>query len=269
MAQNNNSHSSTTLLEKKRSLSPSEEDVRVLSIAEYEEAATCLAEAFAVDDVARYFIDTPDMVNYSEEFKYNMHCDILRYITAAHCYKGIVTTIGPNYDAVALWMPPGKNADDLWTILRSGMWRLWYKLSSEGRKRFYDEFLPLLHDTKHDVMGDRDDDSYYLVYLGSKPSARGKGYAKKLIEHMTAIASLPFFFPQKRRATYLESSAANNLPYYVKFGFEHVTDIELKRGSKPVKLHIMVREPLGVAEGSKHLEIKQTVKVRTLSVSSE
>jgi len=81
-------------------------------------------------------------------------------------------------------MPPGKNMDDLWTILRSGMWRLWYKLSREGKKRFYDEFLPLLHHTKHDVMGERDDDSYYLVYIGSKPSARGKGYAKKLIEHM-------------------------------------------------------------------------------------
>ncbi len=83
-------------------------------------------------------------------------------------------------------MPPGKNMDDLWTILRSGMWRLWYKLSSEGKKRFYSEFMPLLHETKHHVMGDRDDDSYYLVYLGSKPSARGKGYAKKLIEDMTA-----------------------------------------------------------------------------------
>lgn len=88
-------------------------------------------------------------------------------------------------------MPPGKNMDDLWTILRSGMWRLWYKLSSEGKTRFYNEFLPLLHHTKHDVMGDRDDDSYYLVYLGSKPSARGKGYAKKLIEHMTARVRLP------------------------------------------------------------------------------
>jgi len=77
-------------------------------------------------------------------------------------------------------MPPGKNMDDLWTILRSGMWRLWYKLSSEGKTRFYSEFLPLLHRTKHDVMVPRDDDSYYLVYLGSKPSARGKGYAKKL-----------------------------------------------------------------------------------------
>ena len=84
-------------------------------------------------------------------------------------------------------MPPGKNMDDWWTILRSGMWRLYYKLSAEGKNRYFSEFLPLLHDTKHEIMGDRDNDSYYLVYLGSKPSARGKGYARKLIEHMTAI----------------------------------------------------------------------------------
>src|SRR4051812_13347033 len=83
-------------------------------------------------------------------------------------------------------MPPGNNMDDWWTILRSGMWRLLYKLSSEGKTRFYKEFLPLLHNAKHETMGDRDDNSYYLVYIGSKSSARGKGYAKKLIEHMTA-----------------------------------------------------------------------------------
>ncbi|PVH82044.1 hypothetical protein DL98DRAFT_514116 [Cadophora sp. DSE1049] len=255
MAQiNSNNNAAMVTLEKKRSLSPSsDEEVRVLGISEYEQAAHCLAEAFAVDEVARYFIDTDDMATYSEEYKYKMHCDILRYITAAHCYKGIVTTIGPNYDAVALWMPPGKNMDDLWTILRSGMWRLWYKLSSEGKKRFYDEFLPLLHDTKHSVMGDRDDDSYYLVYLGSKPSARGKGYARKLIEHMTVTADL------EGRATYLESSAANNLPYYIKYGFEHITDIELKRGAEPIKLHIMVREPQSMAESS-----KGTAKIRAV-----
>jgi hypothetical protein len=105
MAQTNNSN--TLTLEKKRSLSPeSTEEVRVLGIAEYEQAAQCLAEAFAVDEVARYFIDTDDMASYSEEYKWKMHCDILRYVTAAHCYKGIVTTIGPNYDAVALWYVP-------------------------------------------------------------------------------------------------------------------------------------------------------------------
>lgn len=53
------------------------------------------------------------------------------------------------------------------------------------------------------------------------------------------------------RATYLESSAANNLPYYIKYGFEHITDIELKRGAEPIKLHIMVREPQSMAESSK------------------
>jgi len=43
------------------------------------------------------------MSKYSEEYKWKLHVDILRYVTAAHCYKGIVTTVGEDYDAVALW----------------------------------------------------------------------------------------------------------------------------------------------------------------------
>lgn len=88
-------------------------------------------------------------------------------------------------------MPPGKNMDDWWTILRSGMWRLLFKLSREGKARFYKEFLPILHDTKERVLGERDAKSYYLVYLGTKPSARGKGYARRLIEHGLAMVRPP------------------------------------------------------------------------------
>jgi len=88
-------------------------------------------------------------------------------------------------------MPPGKNMDDWCTILRSGLWRLNYKLSAEGKRRFFHEFLPLLHETKHDVLGDRDGDSWYLVYVGTKASARGKGYARKLIEHVTRQVRRP------------------------------------------------------------------------------
>ncbi len=84
-------------------------------------------------------------------------------------------------------MPPGKNMDDWFTILRSGLWRLYFKLSREGKARFYSEFLPLLHTTKHEIMRERDDHSMYLVYVGSKPSARGKGYARTLIEHGLAM----------------------------------------------------------------------------------
>lgn len=75
--------------------------------------------------------------------------------------------------------------DDWWTILRSGMWRLYFQLSAEGKKRYYEELLPLLHNTKKEVLGERDSEAYYLVYLGTKPNGRGRGYARKLIEHMT------------------------------------------------------------------------------------
>ncbi len=65
------------------------------------------------------------------------------------------------------------------------MWRLYYQLSAEAKARYFDEIIPLLHDTKASVLGDRDHDSWYLVFLGTKPSARGRGYAKKLLEDMT------------------------------------------------------------------------------------
>jgi len=257
-----NNNNGTVILEKKRSLSPeSHEEVRVLGIAEYEQAAQCLAEAFAVDDVARYFLDMDDMAAYSEEYKWNLHCDILRYMTTACIMKGIVTTIGPDYEAVALWLPPGKNIDDLWTTLRSGLWRLWYKLSAEGRTRWNDEFMPLLHDTFHNVLGERENNCYYLVYLGSKRSARGKGYARKLIQHMTAKADI------ENCPTYLESSALGNLPYYEKYGFEHTVDIQLERGPKPVKLHIMLREPQTPGEAINGKRMEQTVQIKSLGLA--
>jgi len=66
---------------------------------------------------------------------------------------------------------------------------------------------------------------------------------------------------EEGRATYLESSSAVNLPYYKKYGFQHKMDIQLERGPKPIKLHIMVREPESVASSSKGGE---TVRIRAL-----
>jgi hypothetical protein len=65
------------------------------------------------------------------------------------------------------------------------------------------------------------------------------------------------------KATYLESSAYNNIKYYTMFGFGEARDIELKRGAEPVKLHIMVREPQGMAESSKGTKELRT-KIRTI-----
>lgn len=91
--------------------------------------------------------------------------------------------------------------DDWCTYLRSGMWRLNYQLSAEGRARFFTEFLPILHSTKHDVLGARENDSWYLVYIGTKPSARGKGYATKSIHYGTDKVRPHFATGQRLVAT--------------------------------------------------------------------
>ena len=183
-------------------LASTHDKVRIVDISEYREAADALALCFKEDHVAKYFL-FDNVTEPWTEATYAIHVQIMRYITYAHCSKGLVTTVGSNYDSVALWlveffshhytkpadhqnrMPPGGNMDDWLTIFKSGMWRLRYQLQPEGRKRFFNEFLPLLHTTKHDVMKEHDDNSWYLVYIGTKPEARGRGYARALIEMVT------------------------------------------------------------------------------------
>ena len=86
---------------------PLPEGVRVVTTSEYKQAAACLAEAFAEDEAVRYPVDTPDRVHWTEQEKWDLHVEILEYITYAHILKGLVTTVG-NFEAVALWYAPSR-----------------------------------------------------------------------------------------------------------------------------------------------------------------
>lgn len=174
----------SSIADKLASTTTDENGVRIVAPHEYKEAAACLAEAFRLDEVVRYAIDTPDRMHLSEEERFDLHKAAMEYVTYAHCLQGLVLTVGDNYDCVALWLPPGKNIDDWFTMLRSGLWRMSYKLSKEGKIRFFEEFLPLLHRTKQEILGERDQKSWYLNYIGTKPESRGKGYARKLIDYV-------------------------------------------------------------------------------------
>lgn len=154
-------------------------------------------------------------------------------------------------------MPPGKNMDDLYTIFRSGMWRLKYQLSPEGRHRFFNEFLPLLGDSKQRVLGPLDTDSWYLVYIGTRESARGKGCAKKLITQVTALADA------EGKTCYLESSNEVNPRIYAKFGFEIKKKVYLQREGVPVELDLMVREPVRGKRDS-FMEKEREVRVEVI-----
>lgn len=139
-------------------------------------------------------------------------------------------------------MPPGAHGEDLRAFFQSGLWRLHYKLSSAGRKRFFKEVFPALHDAKLAVLGPRDPSAYYLVYIGTRPSGRGRGYARRLIGDMTAKADAI------GAPVYLESTSSRNVPLYSRLGFEVVGNIAFDGGRLP--LDIMVREPRSI-EGYK------------------
>jgi hypothetical protein len=78
-------------------------EIRIVKPEEYKEAALALAEAFEHDHTTEYFVSTPDRAHWTKEQKWDLHLSMMEYITYAHCLKGLVTTVGPNYGSVALW----------------------------------------------------------------------------------------------------------------------------------------------------------------------
>ena len=86
------------------SIPAANDEVRVLGTREYKQAALCLAEAFKDDDVVMYFVKTGDRSKkWTAGDEWKLHVHIMECITYAHCLKGLVTVVGPNYDCVALW----------------------------------------------------------------------------------------------------------------------------------------------------------------------
>lgn len=76
--------------------------VRIVDINEYKEVAQALAVSFREDLVAKYFLFN-DVTDPWTEATTDLHVQIFCYIAYAHCMKGLVTTVGHNYDSVALW----------------------------------------------------------------------------------------------------------------------------------------------------------------------
>lgn len=97
-----------------------------------------------------------------------------------------------------------------------------------------------MHDTKVETLGkEQSENCWYLVYLGTKPPARGKGYGKALIRHGTDRAD------KDGVPCYLESSNVVNLRLYQAMGFELCKQVWMgPRGKHGVPLDIMVRPTL-------------------------
>lgn len=136
----------------------------------------------------------------------------------------------PDVRGVAIWIPPGNFAITLGRSLRVGLWRLPLAVGLPPLLRLMRALLAMEHLHARDVAPQH----WYLFYLAVDPSHQGQGLGAALIQPVlerAAQAGLP---------CYLETTNPRNLSFYLRCGFEVVSDVVLPGG---VPCKTMRRDP--------------------------
>jgi GNAT superfamily N-acetyltransferase len=129
-----------------------------------------------------------------------------------------VASDGSAIGAAALWDPPGQwkqSAREQLMMLPSFILGFGPRLSL-GRK-LGDLFARMKHEHP-------DEPHWYLAVLGSDTVVRGKGYGQALMRSRLDRVDA------EHAPAYLESSKAENVPYYERFGFEVSSEIVIPDG---------------------------------------
>jgi len=111
----------------------------------------------------------------------------------------------PDREGAALWKPPGK-----WKLGNAAILR-----SLPSLLRAFGTRLPASLEIERKVEAQHPlQPHWYLSVIGTDPSAQGKGVGNALIRQVTDRCD------QEGLPAYLESSKAENVPYYQRYGFE-------------------------------------------------
>ncbi len=119
--------------------------------------------------------------------------------------------------AATLWDPPGRLKSSRWEELRM-MPTLAWRFRSRGRQT---QALGRAMDEAHP-----EEPHWYLMVIGSDPSVRGAGFGQALMRSRLDRCD------GERAPAYLEASKEELLPYYSRFGFEQIGEIQIPDGPK-------------------------------------
>jgi GNAT superfamily N-acetyltransferase len=146
------------------------------------------------------------------------------YLRDALTVGEVYTT--PDLEGAALWKPPGK-----WKLGNAAIVR-----SLPSLLRAFGTRLPASLEIERKVESQHPlQPHWYLSVLGTDPVAQGKGVGNALIRQVTDRCD------QQGLPAYLESSKAENVPYYQRFGFEVTGETVL--GDDGPTIWFMWRDP--------------------------
>ncbi|BBZ46424.1 GNAT family N-acetyltransferase [Mycobacterium parmense] len=122
---------------------------------------------------------------------------------------------GPAVGAAAMWDPPDRWRQTSWEDLAMmpGFLRVFGRGSA--RARAVQELMKRSHP---------EEPHWYLAAIGSDPTVRGRGYGQALMRSRLDRCDA------QHCPAYLESSKAENVPYYQRFGFAVTREIVLPGG---------------------------------------
>jgi GNAT superfamily N-acetyltransferase len=129
-----------------------------------------------------------------------------------------VASDGSAIGAAALWDPPGRwkqSGREQLMMLPSFIFGFGLSVST-GRK-----LGQLLDQMKHNHP---EEPHWYLAVIGSDPSVRGRGYGQALMHSRLDRVDA------EHAPAYLESSKAETVPYYQRFGFEVAGELVVPGG---------------------------------------
>jgi ribosomal protein S18 acetylase RimI-like enzyme len=193
-------------------------DVHVVAADEVATAALPLAEAF-VDDPLKLFLCG------GEELPVERSRPFFEAFMRIHLGYGHVYTTA-DHGGSAIWSAPGHWKIPISQIVRNSprFLRLYGLRLFPNLQVLTD--LERLHPTEP---------HYYLEFVGTRPSVRGKGYGAALIEPVIARADA------EGVGCYLENSKEANLGFYARFGFEVRRTMRHRRNGP--KQWLMWRDP--------------------------
>lgn len=189
-------------------------DARKATIADIDALAATLADAFDGDPLMSFLV--PARARYAAFFRLALRQNL------AHDETWTVEGLA----GAALWAPPGKWRLGLREVLKSLPTSV--RILGRGLPRALQVLRTI--EAAHPP-----GDHYYLGALGTAKSAQGKGVGSAVLGPVLERCD------REGVGAYLESSKADNVPFYNRHGFEVTRQITLPGGGPPIWL--MWREP--------------------------
>jgi ribosomal protein S18 acetylase RimI-like enzyme len=143
---------------------------------------------------------------------------------------GVVHATSPEFEGVAVWMPPGGFPMTFGRVLRSVPLSVMagFLLAGGGRMYNVSNYLDTMHKRLTPFR------HWYLEAIGVSPESRGKGFAAVLVRSMLAIID------EEGLPCYLETMDEKNVGIYERFGFKVIEESQVP--GTPLFTWAMLRE---------------------------